>query len=78
LAVAKTAAGTIVLIGGPGANTRADKGTGFKILIGGGPNSITGNGNDILIRGNTSYNSNTSAKITVLDAILGVVLHRCI
>ncbi len=63
--------GNDILIGGPGADTLTDSGTGHNILIGGGgADTITGNGKDILISGTTSYDSNTSAHITALDAIL--------
>ena len=63
--------GDDILIGGPGADTLTDSGTGHNILIGGGGgDTITGNGKDILISGTTSYDSNTSAHITALDAIL--------
>jgi hypothetical protein len=56
--------------------TLTDNGTGRNILIGGGgiglggPNTITGNGNDILLSGTTIYNANTSSNIGALDAIL--------
>jgi Right handed beta helix region len=67
-----------VLIGGPGKNTLLDNGAGFNILIGGGGagstnpgNTITGNGNDILISGTTTYGVNNAANIAALDAILG-------
>lgn len=66
-----------VLIGGAGANTLTDTGTGTSILIGGGGasttdpgNSLTGNGNDILISGNTIYDSNTKDNIDALKKIL--------
>ena len=58
------------VIGGAGANTLADRGSGYNILIGGGGasatlpgNTLTGNGNDILISGTTSYGSNTAANL---------------
>jgi Ca2+-binding RTX toxin-like protein len=63
--------GNDVLIGGRGTNTLSDTGTGYNILIGGAwIDTITGNGNDILISGTTNYDSNTSANIAALDAIL--------
>src|SRR5208282_5013192 len=66
-----TGSGDDVLIGGSGKNTLTDTGTGYNILIGGaGVDALTGNGNDILISGTTSYDSNTSANIAALDAIL--------
>ena len=66
-----TGSGNNVLIGGSGKNTLTDTSSGDNILIGGaGADSITGNGNDILISGTTSYDSNTSANIAALDAIL--------
>jgi hypothetical protein len=66
-----TSSGNCVLIGGPGNDTLKDTGTGYNILIGGtGADTLIGNGNDILISGTTSYNSNTSANIAALDAIL--------
>ena len=66
-----TGSGNDVLIGGSGKNTLSDTGTGYNILIGGaGVDTITGNGNDILISGTTNYDSNTSANIAALDAIL--------
>ncbi len=66
-----TGSGNDVLIGGAGKNTLTDTGTGSNILIGGpGADTITGNGNDILISGTTNYDSNTSANIAALDAIL--------
>ena len=66
-----TGSGNDVLIGGSGKDTLTDTGTGYNILIGGaGVDTITGNGNDILISGTTNYDSNTSANIAALDAIL--------
>ena len=66
-----TGSGNDVLIGGSGKDTLTDTGTGYNILIGGpGADTITGNGNDILISGTTNYDSNTSADIAALDAIL--------
>ena len=66
-----TGSGNDVLIGGSGKDTLTDTGTGYNILIGGpGVDALTGNGNDILISGTTSYDSNTSANIAALDAIL--------
>jgi hypothetical protein len=66
-----TGSGNDVLIGGSGKNTLSDTGTGYNILIGGaGVDTVTGNGNDILISGTTNYDSNMSANIAALDAIL--------
>jgi len=66
-----TGSGNDVLIGGSGKDTLTDTGTGYNILIGGpGVDTLTGNGNDILISGTTNYDSNTSANIAALDAIL--------
>jgi hypothetical protein len=66
-----TGSGNDVLIGGSGKDTLTDSGTGYNILIGGpGVDTVMGNGNDILISGTTSYDSNTSPNITALDAIL--------
>ena len=63
--------GNDVLIGGSGKDTLTDTGTGHNILIGGaGVDTLTGNGNDILISGTTNYDSNTSANIAALDAVL--------
>lgn len=42
----------------------------FSMVGGGGPNTITGNGNDIMISGTTSYGTNTATNIMALDAIL--------
>ncbi len=66
-----TGSGNDVLIGGSGKDTLTDAGTGYNILIGGpGADTLTGNGNDILISGTTNYDSNTSANIAALDAVL--------
>jgi len=66
-----TGSGNDVLIGGSGKDTLTDTGTGHNILIGGaGVDTLTGNGNDILISGTTNYDSNTSANIAALDAVL--------
>jgi len=66
-----TGSGHDVLIGGSGKDTLTDTGTGYNILIGGpGVDTIKGNGNDILISGTTSYDSNTPTNIAALDAIL--------
>jgi hypothetical protein len=44
----------------------------MNILIGGGPggDTLTGNGDDILVSGATQYDSNTTANIAALDAVL--------
>jgi hypothetical protein len=63
--------GHYILIGGSGADTLTDSSTGSSILIGGGgADTIKGNGQDILLSGSTTYDSNTSANIAALDAIL--------
>src|SRR5262249_9046192 len=60
-----------IVIGGSGANTLIDKGSGHNILIGGGgPNTIYGNGQDIVLSGKTIYDANTDANHTALDTIL--------
>jgi hypothetical protein len=60
-----------ILIGGPGTDTLSDTSSGHNILIGGGGvDTIKGNGQDILISGTTSYDSNTSAHLAALEAIL--------
>ena len=72
LTVAAGASGKIVLIGNGPDDTLTDNSSGSNILIGAGTggDTITGNGEDILIGGKTIYDSNTSAHITALDAIL--------
>jgi len=66
-----TGSGNNILIGGSGKDTLTDTGTGYNILIGGaGVDTLTGNGSDILISGTTNYDSNTSANIAALDAVL--------
>jgi hypothetical protein len=66
-----TGSGNDMLIGGSGKQTLTDTGTGHNILNGGpGVDTLTGKGNDILISGTTNYDSNTSANIAALDAIL--------
>ncbi len=66
-----TGSGNDALIGGSGKDMLTDTGTGFNILIGGaGVDTITGNGNDIVISGTTNYDSDTTANIAALDAIL--------
>jgi hypothetical protein len=68
-----TSAGTgdDILIGNGSTDTLTDTGSGMNILIGGGGggDTLTGNGNDILVSGATQYDSNTSASIAALDAI---------
>jgi hypothetical protein len=52
-------------------DTLSDTGSGINILIGGGGgDTLTGNGNDILVSGATQYDSNTTANIAALDAVL--------
>ena len=66
-----TGSGNDVLVGGSGKGTLTDTGTGDNILIGGaGVDTLSGGGNDVLISGTTSYDSDTSANIAALDAIL--------
>jgi hypothetical protein len=49
-----------------------DAGSGINVLIegGGGEDTLTGDGNDILVSGATQYDSNTAANIAALDAVL--------
>ena len=56
LTVAAAASGNNILIGNGAADTLTDNGTGHNILIGGGAggDTLTGNGNDILVSGTTS------------------------
>jgi hypothetical protein len=72
LTVAAGGGGNNILIGNGADDTLTDNGSGYNILIGAGAggDTITGNGNDILISGTTSYDSDTSANIAALDAIL--------
>jgi hypothetical protein len=69
-----TAAGSgkDILIGQAADTTLTDTGSGRNILIGGGAGGDTfvGNGNDILVSGTTQYDSDNSANIAALDAIL--------
>jgi hypothetical protein len=69
-----TAAGSgdDILIGDGAGDKLTDSGSGMNILIGGGAggDTLTGNGNDILVSGATQYDSNTAANIAALDAIL--------
>ena len=67
-----TGSGNCVLIGEASDTTLTDTGTGRNILIGGGAggDTLVGNGNDILVSGTTEYDSDTSADLTALDAIL--------
>ena len=72
LTVAKGASGNDILIGNGAFDTLTDNSKGRNILIGAGAggDAITGNGYDMLISGTTSYDSDTSANIAALDAIL--------
>ena len=72
LTVAAAGSGNNILIGNGATDTLTDNGTGRNFLIGGGAGSdtITGNGNDILLSGTTNYDSNTAGNIAGLDAIL--------
>ena len=72
LTVASSGSGNNILIGNGASDTLTDNGTGGNILIGAGAggDTITGNGNDILISGTTKYDSDTAAHIAALDAIL--------
>jgi hypothetical protein len=69
-----TAAGSgdDILIGAGAGDKLTDSGSGMNILIGGGPggDTLTGNGNDILVSGATSYDTDNPANISALDAIL--------
>ena len=72
LTVAAAGSGNNILIGNGAGDTLTDNGSGRNILIGGGAggDTFTGNGNDILVSGTTTYDSNTAANIAALDAIL--------
>src|SRR5262249_6848312 len=64
--------GNDILIGnGPG-DKLTNSGSGMTILIGGGAggDTLTGNGNDILASGTSSYSADNAANIAALDAIL--------
>jgi hypothetical protein len=66
-----TGSGNSMLISGGPKAVLSNTGTGYNILIGGpGTDTLTANGNDILISGTTNYDSNTSTNIAALDAIL--------
>ena len=56
--------GNDILIGDAGRDTLIDSGTGHNILIGAGSggNTVTGNGNDILVGGTTVYDSNSGCQ----------------
>jgi hypothetical protein len=64
--------GNDILIGDGAGDKLTDSGSGMNILIGGGAggDTLTGNGNDILVSGTTSYDANSGANILALDAIL--------
>jgi hypothetical protein len=64
--------GNDILIGAGAGDKLTDSGSGMNILIGGGPGGdvLTGNGNDILVSGTTSYDADNAANIAALDAIL--------
>jgi predicted outer membrane repeat protein len=67
LTIAPGDTGNNILIGGYGPELLTDQGAGRNLMIGGfGADTLTGSGNDILISGTTSYDSN----LTALDAIL--------
>ncbi len=72
LTIAAGATGNDVLIGNGPFDSLTDNGSGYDILngAGAGGDTLTGNGNDILISGTTLYDSDTSAHIAALDAIL--------
>ncbi len=65
-------AGNDILIAVAANTTLTDFGSGRNILIGGGTggDTLTGNGNDILVSGRTKYDSDAPANISALDAIL--------
>jgi len=69
-----TAAGSgrDILIGNGASDTLTDAGSGRNFLIGAGAggDTLTGNGNDISVSGTTNDDSDTSANIAALDAIL--------
>ncbi len=72
LTVAAGETGKNILIGNGAFDTLTDNGSGRNILIGAGSggDTITGDGNDILVSGATIYDSDTGAHIAALDAIL--------
>jgi hypothetical protein len=72
LTVAAGETGKNILIGNGAFDTLTDNGSGRNILIGAGSggDTITGDGNDILVSGTTFYDSDTGANIAALDAIL--------
>ena len=64
--------GNDILIAEAANTTLTNSGLGHNILIGGGVggDTLTGNGNDILVSGTTKYDGDTTANIAALDAIL--------
>ena len=72
LTVAEVESGNNILIGNGEYDRLIDIGTGRNILIGGGAGHdvIYGHGNDILLSGTTTYDSDTTGNIAALDAIL--------
>jgi len=70
--MAADGAGNDILIGDSPNMTLVDTGSGHNILIGAGAggDSLSGDGKDILVSGRTKYDSDTSAHIAALDAIL--------
>ena len=70
--LAAAGSGNDILIGYAGHDSLTDSGSGRNILIGSGAggDDLTGNGNDILVSGTTSFDSDNSASIAALDAIL--------
>jgi hypothetical protein len=64
--------GNDILIGTGAGDKLTDSGSGMNILIGGGPggDTLTGNGNDILVSGTSTYDADNAANIAALDAIL--------
>ncbi len=70
--LAASGSGNDILIGYAGHDTLTDSGSGRNILMGAGAggHTFTGNGNDILVSGTTSFDSDTSVNIAALDAVL--------
>jgi hypothetical protein len=64
--------GDDILIGYGAGDKLTDSGIGMNILIGGGAggDTLTGNGNDFLVSGTTSYDAHNAANIAALAAIL--------
>ncbi len=70
--LAASGSGNDILIASGGGDALSASGSGHDILIGAGAggDDFTGEGNDIFVSGTTSFDSDTSASIAALDAIL--------